>query len=77
MNKFEKNSFIIALITGATGISLGAAYKVIDYILAGATVAAIVAAVVSAGGIAIGTALIKKVIAGASKNVAKSIMAGW
>lgn len=72
-----QKTVFLGFIGTATGLSMAASYKVIDYILAGATVAGIVAAVVSAGGIGIGTVLIKRVLAGASKNVAKSVMAGW
>ena len=72
----EKITYV-GFIASATGMAIASCYKVIDYIVAGATVAGIVAGVVSAGGIGIGTLLINKVIAGASKNVAKSIMAGW
>lgn len=75
-NTLAKLSFV-GFIASATGLSLAASYKVIDYILAGATVAGIVAAVISAGGIGIGTLLIKRVLKGASKKVAKSVMAGW
>ncbi|MBU3114773.1 hypothetical protein [Clostridium lacusfryxellense] len=64
-------------IVSATGMSLAGAYKVIDYALAAATVASVIAAVLTAGGIAIGTVLIKKVLVGASKGVAKSVMGGW
>lgn len=71
-----KLSFL-GFIASATGLSLAASYKVIDYILAGATVAGIAAAIISAGGIAIGHALIKKVLKGAAQKVAIPTMAGW
>ncbi len=67
----------LGYIATACGISLAAAYKVLDYIMVGATVAAIAAAVLSGLGIAITTVLIKKVIAGIAKKTAASIMAGW
>lgn len=75
-NESKKLSFI-GFVATATGLSLAASYKVIDYILAGATIAGIVAAVISAGGIGIGTVLIKRILKGASKKVAKQVMAGW
>ena len=49
----EQKSIFIGFITAATGLSMAAAYKVLDYIIAGATVAGIVAAVLSGMGIAI------------------------
>lgn len=73
----ERKSIFIGFITAATGLSMAAAYKVLDYIIAGATVAGIVAAVLSGMGIAIGTALVKKVLAGLSKKTAASILVGW
>ncbi len=67
----------LGYIATACGISLAAAYKVLDYIMIGATVAAIAAAVLSGVGIAISTVLIKKVLEGVAKKTAAGIMAGW